>query len=393
VSVSSNIPKLYVTRALRWFLLIVPVIVPFFKSNGLTMTQIMVLQSAFSIAVVLLEVPSGYFADVLGRKRSIILGSILGFFGMTWYSLAAGFWQFLVAEIVLGVGSSFISGADTALLYDTLVETGRAGQYKKIEGVNSALGNFSEATASVIGGLLASISIRLPFFIEAGVLLVGVVIALTLVEPHASAAAGGRRASWRDILGVVAYAMHGHREVRWLILFSSFVGASTLTMVWFVQPLFGASGLPLQWYGVAWAVLNASVGLFSLYAYRVERVIGEGVSRLLMVALVAVGYLVFSRWQMLAALPVLFVFYFARAMNGPLLSDAINRRIPSDIRATVLSVNALVGRLIFSAVGPSVGWVSDHAGLGNALLTSGLFYLAAGSISLVMLTATLKRRA
>jgi MFS family permease len=348
------------------------------------MAQIMTLQAAFSISVVLLEIPSGYFADVLGRKRSIVVGTILGVVGMSWYSMAAGFWQILIAEIVLGMGSSFISGADTALLYDSLIEVGRSDQYKKCEGTGSALGNLSESAASIIGGILAGISIRLPFYLEAGVLLCAVPVSLSLVEP-AVHSGGRRKASVRDIVGVVVYAMHGHAVVKWLILFSATVGASTLTMVWFTQPLFGAAGLPLQWYGVVWAAFNVSVAVFSLNAHRIERVIGERTGRVLMVLLAAVGYFLLGTWQTLSLLPVLLLYYFVRGMNGPLLSDAINRCIPSDIRATVLSVNALAGRLIFSAVGPVAGWVCDKAGLGKALVMSGGFYLVAGSLALVML--------
>ena len=76
------------------------------------MHQIMVLQAIYSVSIVALEIPSGYFADVLGRRRTLILGVIMGTVGMGIYSLSYGFLGFLIAELVLGIGQSFVSGAD-----------------------------------------------------------------------------------------------------------------------------------------------------------------------------------------------------------------------------------------------------------------------------------------
>lgn len=69
----SNIWKLLVISGIELFLLIIPIMVPFYQSNGLTMKDVFLLQSIFSISIVLFEIPSGYFADVVGRKNSLVL--------------------------------------------------------------------------------------------------------------------------------------------------------------------------------------------------------------------------------------------------------------------------------------------------------------------------------
>ena len=59
---------------LGWmFMVIIPVIVPFFEGHGMDMEQIFILQAIFGISVVILEVPSGYVADIIGRKNSLII--------------------------------------------------------------------------------------------------------------------------------------------------------------------------------------------------------------------------------------------------------------------------------------------------------------------------------
>ncbi len=152
--IKDNIKKMYLIKTLRWFMLVMPIIVLFFQDNGLSMKEVLILQSIFSIAIVLFEIPSGYFSDVMGRKNTIIIGLILGFLGHMTYVVSYNFWGFLIAELVLGLGSSFISGTDSAIIYDTLAQINKKEEYKRIEGKMLAFGNFSESMASIIGGFL-----------------------------------------------------------------------------------------------------------------------------------------------------------------------------------------------------------------------------------------------
>ena len=110
-----NIPKLYILVIMRWLLFIMPIIVLFFYENGLNQTEIMILQSIFSIGVVIFEIPSGYFSDVIGRKRTMVIGSVISTIAFGIYAFSSGFWGFLVAELILGLGASFISGTDSAM--------------------------------------------------------------------------------------------------------------------------------------------------------------------------------------------------------------------------------------------------------------------------------------
>lgn len=107
-------------RSLRSFMVIMPVVTLYFQELGLSIRDIFVLQVIFSVAIVVFEVPSGYFADVFGRRYSLIIGTISATAGFFFYYLAGGFWGLAWAEIVLAGSVAFISGADSAFLYDTL---------------------------------------------------------------------------------------------------------------------------------------------------------------------------------------------------------------------------------------------------------------------------------
>ena len=116
----ANTIQLYLIKIAKWFNLVMPIVVLFYQDNGLNMSQIFLLKSVYSIAMVAAELPSGYLADVWGCRRTLLLGAILGTIGIIIYSISSGFTSFLGAEIVLGIGFSFVSGADSAMLYDSL---------------------------------------------------------------------------------------------------------------------------------------------------------------------------------------------------------------------------------------------------------------------------------
>jgi len=158
-----NISRLYLIKIAKWFMLYMPIVVPFYESNGLSMKDIMILQAVYSIAIVVLEVPSGYLADVIGRKKTLIIGAVFGILGFTTYNFSFGFMGFLVAEIILGIGQSCISGADSAMLYDSLLDRGEEKKYTRFEGRITAMGNVAEALAGIVGGLLVGITIRTPY--------------------------------------------------------------------------------------------------------------------------------------------------------------------------------------------------------------------------------------
>ncbi len=380
----SNIWKLYLIKGLRSFMLIIPIIVLFFQANGLTVGQIFLLQSLFSFSVIVLEVPTGYFSDKFGRKKSIIIGGIFYPIGFLIYALSSGFWGFMIAEIILGVGMSFISGSDTALMYETLLEMDKVGEYKKHEGRGFSAGLFSEGIASVIGGFLAVMSLRLPLYCDAIVSLLLIPVAITLVETKKHVEKSNE-SSLRKMIKLMKYSLHDHVEMKWLIVYSAFVGASTLTMVWFIQLYLVATKVPLGLFGVLWAGLLFVAAYFSWHAHSIEKFLGKKVSLIILILLPVAGYALLSSFWFIWSGVFIALFYAARGIHGPIVSDYINGLVSSDVRATILSVKNLVARLIFSLVGPFVGWASDAYSLKVALQLSGLIFLGLGVIALLFL--------
>lgn len=72
----SNIWKFYLFDIFAAMIFAVPIIVLFWQDNGLSLTQVMILQSIFSLMIVILEIPTGYFADIYGRKNVLFLSGL-----------------------------------------------------------------------------------------------------------------------------------------------------------------------------------------------------------------------------------------------------------------------------------------------------------------------------
>lgn len=376
-----NLIALYLVKLSKWFTLVMPIIVLFYEEHKLGLQDVFILKSVYSVAAVALEVPSGYLADVWGRKRCIVAGCVLFFGGYLCYSLTSTFAAFLVAEILLGIGQTMINGADSALLYDTTVHHGRENLYLRYEGRITMIGNFAEAVAGIFGGLLAVYSLRYPFYAQAVVAFVGIPAAMVLRE---YAPANKVQSPWEEILRILKYSLVTNKKLCCNIMYSGIIGAATLTMAWFVQPVLMQLETPTEWYGIIWTVLNLTVGVAALYSDRVEQLFGMNKMNILILSVIAGGYVALAYNLTYVGLGILLLFYIFRGFATPILKGYINQMTFSEMRATVLSIRNFVIRLMFAAIAPFIGWLNDMYSLQVALLASAALIFIPGAVFLAL---------
>jgi MFS family permease len=372
---SKNIVRLYGIKISKWFNLVMPVVVLFYQDNGMGMHEIFILKSIYSLAIVVFELPSGWLADVWGRKKTLLLGAVLGSAGFLMYSFSYGFWAFVAAEIVLGAGHSFVSGADSAMLYESLKADKKSDRYVKHEGRITSAGNFAEALAGIAAGFLAAISLRTPFYFQFIVASMAIPAAITLKEPLVQATT--HMHSIKRMVGAIKNTLWKETDLRVAILLSAATGTATLTFAWLVQPFFKAIGLPVEWFGILWTALNLSVGVSSAFAYRFEGTLNRKKEVFLIVVLLTLGYLFSGMAILREGLVFLFVFYLVRGLATVIFKNYINLYTPSEIRATILSVRNFIIRISFAVIGPLLGWMTDHISLKMAFILAGFIYLVA----------------
>ncbi len=378
----SNIPRLYLIKISKWFMLFMPIVVLFYQENGLTMGDILLLKGIYSVAIVIFEIPSGYFADVWGRKKTMIIGSILGTGGFITYYFSGGFSTFLIAELMLGIGQSFISGSDSALLYDSLQKHNKQNDYVKIEGRIISVGNFSETFAAIGGGFLAEISLRTPFLFQIFIAALAIPAAFTLIETSTQ---NKRKASFAEIFAVVQNSLLTNKLLKYTILISSIIGTATLTFAWFIQPFLQQLGLSLTTIGFIWSALNLTVAIVTLFAYKIEKKLGKTKTLIGIIVFVSLGYIVTGVFNSILSIFILFVFYAIRGIATPVLKDYINKLTSSDVRATILSIRSFIIRFLFAIIGPFIGWYSDKYSLQNALILAGIVFFILSAYSMLML--------
>ncbi len=370
-SFTANIYSLYLIKLAKWLMLIMPIVALFYNDNGLDHFDIFLLQAVYSLSVALLEIPSGYMADVIGRKKSLVIGSVLGTLGYGIYSISSGFYGFLAAEMVLGLGGSFISGSDSAMLYESLAAMDKKHRYFRLEGRITSLGHFAETIAALCGGFIAvSLSYRAVYISQTLIAGLAIPAALYLLEPPAVSVI--RRPGLGHILAVCRESLVRNKKLSSTLLLSSVIGTCTLCMAWTSQVYFVSMGLGEKSITPLWIGLNLTVGLVAAMADKVVAQIGRPVAIFVITLIIPGSYILLGVLPLLPALLVLFVFYAVRGFATPLLKDLVNQYCPSETRATVLSIRSLIIRVSFALLGPCIGSLSAGNSLAVALQVSGL---------------------
>jgi MFS family permease len=368
-----NIRLLYAFKVIKNFLLIMPTIVLFFQNLGLTQTQIFILESGWAASILLCEVPCGYFADNVSRKTSMLFGAVLACLSYTLYNFSNGFYELFLANILMGVSYSFISGADSALAYDSFKVINKEEKYLNFEAQSSSLSGFCQVLASLIGGSLALIHLKAPLISQIIIYIFLIPISLFLTEtPHLTKQ---NPTSIKNIIKITIETLFTKNDVRWLILYSMIVGNMTHSIIWLTQPLYQGIGINLKWYGLLWASQYLAYSIFSKYSERISIFFGKKKSLVVFLFLGIITYFFLAFNMNYCSLFAILFLYMIRGSHRPVINDLINKNVQSEVRATIFSIDSLFKKFFYMLLGPIIGLCVDNHSLGFGFLISGFFYL------------------
>jgi predicted MFS family arabinose efflux permease len=358
-----NTRRLYAFSFLHKTLFPMAIITLFWKEHiGLTLTQILLLQSIFSIATVMLDYPAGYLSDRLGYRVALNIASLFGIVGWGIYTVASTFTHVMAAEIMLGISLSFISGSDSALLYETLRAEGKEHLYARFEGRMNGFGQSGEALGALFAGVIYAAAPLLPFFLQVGVWLAALGVTRLMVETKRESFTAPR-SHLAEALRTARYAFIDNRRLRYTILLGTLLGIASFFPVWLIQPYMRQAGVPLAWFGPVWTVANLTVVIGALASHRMQYRLGDRKMVILFVSLIAAGYfglgIVGGVWG--------FLFYYLltimRGLRGPMLLDHLQAESPSANRASILSLQSVSFRIFFACTAPFVGKMADTLGV------------------------------
>jgi predicted MFS family arabinose efflux permease len=378
VPLSGNPRLLVALSGLHFVLFPIPIITLYWKDQiGMSLTDIMVLQALFGLSVVLFEFPSGYFADRVGYRRSLLVGALVQAAGWIVYARGESFGAIVVAEVVLGAGAAFISGADRALLWVSLAADGRGHEYTRWEGRLRAVAQTSEALSAGAGGWLYSLTPRLPLWLQVPVAL-GVVGMVGALREAAPARLAPHTSHLARALELVRFTLWHHRRLRATMALSVVLGLATFVVVWLIQPSMQARGIAPAWFGPVWAVAHLWLAAVSLASAQLATVFGRRAVLLGCCLLVPLGYAGLAATASAWGVVFYLCFMTIRGLQGPILMRVMQEDAPVADRASVLSLATLLFRLAFVFAGPPVGVLVDHAGMPVAFaVLAGVFTAAA----------------
>jgi len=372
--ISENIKKFYWASFFREWMFIIPVVVLFWQQNGLSLTQIMILQSIYAISIVLLEVPTGVIADKWGRKQSMILGALFLILGTIIYGLGHNFLQFILAEVVWGLGGCFFSGADSAFVYDSLKQIKKEDTFKKVLGNAKSWGYLAAGVAGIIGGFVATYSLRLNWFLSTLGMIFLFLVVLSYNEPKHFEKVH-KKSYWKHTKESFKEAFN-NKNILFLLLFYALIMTVAKISLWFYQPYMAASGINIAYFGIIWASFTLFAILGSKSSHNVEKYLGASNSLWLMIFLSTLSLIFMSYFFVIFGIFFIYFQQYLRGFNGPVLNDYTNKQLSSENRATLLSIQSLAGNLLFAIVGPIFGYLADKLSLSSALLITGVIFLA-----------------
>jgi MFS family permease len=369
-SFEGNIPKFFIYQALYNFMLFLPVWVIFLQQkHGLSLTQVTLIDSAFWLTMVFTEVPTGAVADTMGRKYSQFIGMLLATGSLLFFALAPNYPLLILANSLWAFAITFISGADLALFYDTLQELGRTSEYPKYRGWISAVRMTATAISGLLGGFVGSRNLEATFLITALLMVLATLFLIWLKEPPLGQDTDlGMKFNYRQALKLTFETIRQRIELRYALLYSSLLYLMPAAIrVTFIQPYVLAIGLPIASLGVIALVFRIFQVGGSTYAGKISQRLGEWKLLLFFPIPIFIGLLAIGGIESWVGIALFASSGFFSAAATPTIENVINRQTPSPIRATILSVDSLIFRLLSAMLSPCIGLVADSLGLAAAL--------------------------
>lgn len=352
------------------------VVVPFYLYKlGFSFTQMFLLETFFSVGMMLLEIPTGVVADRWGRKASLMAGALTMAGAFALFALGRTFPELVAAQLLCALGMTLVSGADRALLYETVRAAGVPEEATAgILARNDACGTAGMVVGFPAGSLIAAhialpraAALSLPFLLTAAALVLAALVLLFVREtargtPVASALKQG-----------VDGFLYIFREkgLRSLALDTALISSATFMIYWLYQPMLMQNAFPLGLQGFVASAFNLSATFLLLLVPLAQRRLGTERTLFLSSLLPGLACLAAAAFRGLAvALPVIFIVTNLRIFRLPLLNALMNERIASENRATVLSGVSMIERVLTSLLYPLVGLLMDRS-LSLALLLLG----------------------
>jgi len=354
------------------------------RERGFTLAEVTLIDIPFWLCIILLQIPSAALADRFGRKPVLIGAALCFTIAVTFFGIAVTFWQVLLVYLVWGIGFSMLWGTESAFIFDSLKAMGREEEYTRIYGRGWAVATTAQVAGTLLGAPLAEATdLQTPIIISGALAFGAFLVALTFQEPHVLDA-GRKLPTYGAIIGQSARLVRDQPAVRYSILFFGVITIGSIAVVFFFQPFLEKHEVDLGQVGVWQTPMRLAGIVAALAAHRLIRDLGERRLFYLMPIVVVGGYVMLASWDSVYAQLAFPLINFVVILSQPTVTDYLNKRVPSEQRATVVSLTNLIRSAVLIPSAPLLGLLADEASDAAAYWAGGII-VAAAALPLMLL--------
>lgn len=374
-----NILKLYLFNFLMGFHMISGILLPFFLTWGkLTFVEIMILQSFFTLMILVLEIPCGAISDYISRKFSLILGALSTALAALIYGSFSSIFIFMIGETLFALGNSLISGTDTAFLYDTLKKMNRGDQLTKFAARNRSFLLLGITLSAPIGSLIGSaISLNLVMILMFVPFTIAVIISISFKEPLIEEK-NLESSNYFQVIKTGFKELSNNKVLR-ILAFDLVIGESmTFFLIWTYQVYLDKLYFPLEFFGLISASMTITQLVFTNLIHSFKKRF-KNTRRFLQMYTVIPGlgfiFMALIYFTPVSITLILIVIGFGFTRNL-IFIQGINKQIESNNRATVISTINMITCMIRTLFYPLIGIL--------VMMNLNLTFLSLGAIILVL---------
>ena len=358
LNIKKQLGLLYISKFLfnssiagaAWVLLLV--------SDGYSLIQVGFAETVFHIVSLMAEIPSGMFADVFGRKKSLIVSCIMTMFSAVVRGFVPGFAAVCVSVGFSALSYNFISGSDSALAYDSLLEEGQENRYDKYISNQTMIYRISNGLATLFAGAAVIMGNRNAHILSVGISLINLICLLFLKENKVILKKAGDSLSKRikDVYKGSFNFLKGNKKVAGLIFRNALVGGIDVLLLFFLQAKLPMTGIPDWTLGPLLFIMSLGGILGALAARKVKKTT-LGKLFIVCISLALAGLI--SEFTGVWYLMTLggFVTAFADDLIQIRSDMALNQMVPAEQRATLMSVNSFCFSCIMIVMSPLAGFI------------------------------------
>lgn len=314
------------------------------------------------------EIPTGALADMIGKKKSMMIGYLMmstSCFVM-FFAREVGF--FLIGNTLFFIGFAFISGSEEALAYDSLVEVGKEKFFSKVISTHSVLGIMSLTAAQFIGGFLYSISSGLPFFAAGISTFIGFLIAITLTEPKVDTEKFSFKGYFIQFKSGFENLLSS-RLLKFTILIFALLFVAELGQGFIRQSsakYFGFNGSNFG-YLLSFTTIVATIIIFQLD--NINRKLKDlGMFIFLIISFVIAYTIAYLSNNIFSGVAVFTLIAISGRVSAPFVSLVVNHNIDSKNRATTISTVSLIKQLPYILVVMLIPQIAQETNISNLFL-------------------------